>query len=125
MTLLSKPATIAGIALICLGSLASGTVRAADIDYPGLFKSKILKCVHPTVSPDKATVEIVNGPTTKGDITTTRLKAFYPGLIKKDSMELNVLVREAGSIRQMKIDVLSDSSVGVGHCSLTKDWSDF
>ena len=122
--LAKKVATYAGIALLCLGPPASAPVRAADIDYPGLFKSKILKCIHPTVSAEKATVEIVNAPATKGDITTTRLKAFYPGLIKKDAMELDVLVRQAGSIRQMKVDVLSDSSVG-GHCSLTKEWADF
>jgi hypothetical protein len=104
------------------------SIAAADsapVDYVGLFRTKVLPCIHPTVAADKATIEIRKEATTSGDITTTRVGAFYAGLIKKNSLEADVMIRQAGSIRQLKINVLSDTSAVHGACDLTKNWVDF
>ena len=114
------------VALLGFGLLAfAQTGNAADVDYAEIVKTKILKCLHPTVSPEKATVEVVKPATKNGDVSTTRYKVFYEGLVKKNAMELDLLVRQAGSIRQMKVNVLSDSGTGGGSCALAKNWGDF
>ena len=100
-------------------------VLAADVDYADMVKTKVLKCLHPTVNTDKATVEVVKPAATAGDVSTTRYKVFYEGLVKKNAMELDLMVRQAGSIRQMKANVLSDTGTGGGSCALTKNWGDF
>jgi hypothetical protein len=113
-----------------LGAFAlSVSMAAADsappVDYVGLFRTKVLPCVHPTVEADKATIELRKEATTSGDITTARVGAFYAGLIKKNSMEVDIMIRQSGSIRQLKINVLSDTSAVHGSCDLTKNWADF
>jgi hypothetical protein len=129
---MSRP--IAGIrsmvfaaAALGLSLAAAGPVRAADpaIDYVAIAKAKVLKCLHPTVKPDGATAEITKPTVTEGDVSTTRIKMFYSGMIKKNSVELEILVRKAGSIRQMRVNVLADTATEVGSCNLTKNWVDF
>jgi hypothetical protein len=100
------------------------SARADDPNIESVVKSKILTCLHPTINAGKASVE--SQPSKKsGDTTTTRVKVFYEGLLKKNSLEMDVLVRESGSIRQLKVNVLSDSGVSVKACGLTKEWADF
>ena len=110
-----------------VGALLSvaGPARAADVDYIDVFRQKVLKCVHPTVNADKATVEITKGPDKAGETTTIRFKTFYDGLVRKNSMETEMMVRQAGSIRQMMIKTLADSGSGGGRCALEKSWADF
>jgi hypothetical protein len=112
------------IAALCCG-LNLAPAAAADVDYGKLFLERALKCLHPTANPEKATVEIAKGPETKGDISTVRLKVFYSGLIKKHSMDADLMIRQAGSIRQMKVNVLSDTGSEISRCDLTKNWADF
>lgn len=114
-------------AMALLGALLAGTVARADqaINYPELFRLNAIKCVHSTVNPEKATVEVLKGPDTVGEITTVRVKAYYDGLIRKNVMEAELMVRKAGSIRQMMIKVLSDSGTAVLGCDLEKTWKDF
>ena len=118
---------LTGLVCAILGSLClSGNARAAeDIDYAAIFKTHILRCLHATANVDKTVVEIMKGPTHSGDTDTTRLKVFYPGMLTKKSMELDVMVRRAGSIRQLKVNVLADTGMEVGSCGLTKQWADF
>lgn len=114
---------LAGAAMICL--MAGSSLAADTVNYADLFRERAIKCVHPTVNPEKATVEMEKGPETQGDTTTVRIKAFYQGLIKKDSMEANLLIRQAGSIRQMKIQVLADTGPAHKPCALEQNWQDF
>ena len=116
---------IAGLAL--LGALVAGSSVRADqaINYTELFRLNAIKCVHATVNPEKATVELLKGPDTSGEITTVRVKAYYDGLIRKNVMEADLMVRKAGSIRQMMIKVLSDSGTAVLGCDLEKTWKVF
>ena len=122
---------IAGLRAAVLGlgmaALALPAIAADKpvVDLPSLIKSKVIKCLHPTVNPEKATVEVVKPAVTEGEISTTRFKVYYDGLVKKNSMDLDIMVRSAGSIRQMKVKVLADSGTGGGSCDLTKNWSDF
>ncbi len=108
-------------------ALAAVPARAADapIDYTGIARTRVLKCLHPTVKTDDATAEITKPTATEGERSTTRVKIFYSGLIKKNSVELDIMVRKAGSIRQMRVKVLADTATEVGSCDLVKNWVDF
>jgi|SRR5579875_2586217 len=112
--------------LVAIGcGFSAASVRAADLDYAGLFRDHALKCLHPTVHADKARIEVVKGPEQHGDVSTVRLKVFYSGLIKKHAMDADLLVRQAGSIRQMKVQVLADTGTELHRCGLTTNWVDF
>ena len=110
---------------LAVGCMIAGAAGAADTKYDELFRTKGLKCIHPTLNVDKATVEILKGPTTAGDVTTVRVKAYYEGWMKKNVMESDLMIRQAGSIRQMSIKVLSDSGSAHKPCDLEKGWKDF
>ena len=122
---LMRVATTAGLIVALCCGLNLAPARAADIDYAKLFRERVLKCLHPTAHPDTATVEVVKGPEAQGEISTVRLKVFYSGLIKKHSMDADLMIRQAGSIRQMKVNVLSDTGAEISRCDLTKNWADF
>jgi hypothetical protein len=111
--------------LVLTASLAGAQNSAAPIDYVELVRTKVLPCIHPTVKADKAEIEVQKDSTHSGDTTTTRVQVFYAGLIKKNSMQADILVRESGSIRQFRVNVLSDTSAVHGSCDLTKNWADF
>lgn len=110
---------------LALGSAASSPASAQTPDYAGLFKLKVLKCLHPTVNADKATYEITKGPETKGETTTVRLKIFYDGIMKKNAMDADLMIRQAGTIRQLMVKVLSDTGSGMARCPMTTTWTDF
>ena len=121
----TKLALLAGALMAFGGGLDLGAARAADLDYARLFREHALKCLHPTAHVEQATIEVVKGPEKHGDVSTARLKVFYKGLIRKHSMDADLMVREAGTIRQMKVDVLADSGAEMHRCELTKNWVDF
>jgi hypothetical protein len=115
---------VAAVSFVC-GALAAGVPAfAEDVSATTLVKDKILNCLHPTTNAAKATIE-AQAPKTDGETTTTRVKVFYEGLIKKNSLEMDVLVRASGSIRQFKANVLSDTSISIKPCDMTKTWTDF
>ena len=118
-------ALAAAVSVLHLPSAAADTTNPAAVDYVALFKAKIFPCLHPTVKADLVNVELSKPATTSGDITTARVEAFYWGLIKKNSLQADIMIRQAGSIRQLKVDVLSDTSSLHGSCDLTKDWKDY
>jgi hypothetical protein len=110
-------------ALLAWGAL-TGAAAAEDVKYADLFRTHAMKCLHPTVNAANATIETLKGPEKAGDVTTVRLKAYYQGLIKKGVMEAELMIRQAGSIRQMKVNVLADSAAHKP-CELEKNWKDF
>jgi hypothetical protein len=117
---------VAAAAFLALSQLTLARPAAADtIDYVRVAKNNILKCVHPTVKPDTATAEIAKPTEVAGDTSKTRVTMYYSGLMKKNKMDVDIMVRQSGSIRQMKIDVLADSSTGVASCAMAKNWVDF
>ena len=117
--------------LLTLGAALLVTVagtapaRATDAEWVELFRNQVIKCMHGTVNPDKATVELIKQPEKAGDITTMRFKTYYDGLVRKNVMETELLIRQSGSIRQMKINSLSDTGTTLTHCDMEKNWHDF
>src|ERR1700739_5018068 len=101
---------LCGLGALCGAMLMASLATAAEPDYVGLFKTRVLPCLHPTVKADQATVEVRNGATPPVDTTTIRREAVYPGMAMKNSPEADLLVRQPGSIRQLKVNVLSDTS---------------
>ena len=113
----------AAVSILPLSQAMADT--ASPVDYVELFKTKIMPCLHPTVKSDSVSVELRKDPATSGDITTARVEAFYAGLIKKNSIQADIMVRQSGSIRQLQVKVLSDTSMLHGSCDLTTNWKDF
>lgn len=120
----SAPRIVAAVSFVCVALSAGAPAHAEDVSASALVKDKILNCLHPTANAAKATIE-AQAPKTEGEITTTRIKVFYEGMIKKNSLEMDVLVRASGSIRQFKANVLSDTGMGLKPCDMTKTWTDF
>ena len=112
-------------AAVSILPLSSAVADTAPVDYVELFKTKIMPCLHPTVKSDSVSVELRKEPATSGDVTTARVEAFYAGLIKKNSIQVDIMVRQSGSIRQLQVKVLSDTSMLHGSCDLTTNWKDF
>jgi hypothetical protein len=113
------------LSALLVGSLCIKPAYAETINYTELFRTKALGCIHPTVNLEKATVEMEKDPSTTGEVTTARIKVYYEGWMKKQVMESDLMVRQAGSIRQMRVAVLSDSGSAHAGCALEKNWSDF
>ena len=107
------------ISSICLAMALPAT--AADSDNVLSFVQKeLLKCIHPTMKVDKAKVEIDKPTVTEGDTSTTRVRVFYEGMVKKNTMLVEV-AEKAGKPRLVKVQVLEDT--GTGHsptCKYTK-----
>ena len=114
-----------GVAMSVLTLSPAVADTPSPVDYVELFKTKIMPCLNPTVKSDSVSVELRKEPATSGDITTARVEAFYAGLIKKNSIQADIMVRQSGSIRQLQVKVLSDTSMLHGSCDLTTSWKDF
>ena len=119
-------AALLGGVVVALSSWAGAVpAGAAEFDYTQLVRERVLKCLHPASHADTAKVEVVKPTEVNGDVSTVRLKVFYSGLIKKHALDLDLMIRQAGSIRQMKVDVLADTGTEMSKCELTKNWVDF
>ena len=107
------------ISSICLAMALPAT--AADSDNVLSFVQKeLLKCIHPTIKVDKAKIEIDKPTVTEGDTSTTRVRVFYEGMVKNNTMLVEV-AEKAGKPRLVKVQVLEDT--GTGHsptCKYTK-----
>jgi len=93
----------------------------ASADAVSFVKTELLHCIHPTVNVDKAQVEIDKLPVTEGDTSTTRVRVFYEGVVKKNSMVVEVM-EKVGKPFLVKAKVLEDT--GTGHspsCKYTKE----
>jgi hypothetical protein len=113
------------LSALIVGSLCIKPVHAETINYTEIFRTKALGCIHPTANLEKATVEIEKDPSTTGEVTKARIKVYYEGWLKRQVMESELLVRQSGSIRQMRVTVLSDTGSAYASCALEMNWSDF
>jgi diaminopimelate epimerase len=94
---------------------------AASVDAVSFVKQELLHCIHPTVKVDKAQVEIDKPTVSDGDTRTTRVRVFYEGAIKKNSMLVEVM-EKTGKPTLVRAHVLED--IGTGHspsCKYTKE----
>ena len=121
----SRLSTALAFSAALAGFVATTPAKAADLNWVELFRTQVLKCMHGTVNTEKAQIEVIKGPETAGEITTVRLKTYYDGMVRRNVMETDLMVRQAGSIRQMKINNLADSGTTLTHCDLEKTWRDF
>jgi hypothetical protein len=114
-------AAVAGAACLVL----SGSVCLASSDDVLAFaKEDLLKCIHPTVKGDKTTAEIDKPAITAGDVTTTRVKIFYSGWLKKNVLVLEVAER-AGKPTLTKVRILEDTGTGGrSHCKYLEGWQE-
>jgi len=107
------------------GSLGLVALPAAALDAPAFVQNEVLKCIHPTAKLEKAKAEIDKPAVTEGDVTKTRVKVFYEGMVKKNSMLVEVQER-AGNPPLVKVQVLEDtSSVGSpAKCKYVEGWQE-
>ena len=112
--------------LACVTVFAVASVNSAfaePVNYEKITRERILQCLHPTTDPKKATVEVVK-TSTSNQGEETRVKVFYEGLVRKNALEMDVMIRRAGNISQLQVKVLADSSPSLSSCPMTKYWID-
>ncbi|CAK0776618.1 exported hypothetical protein [Gammaproteobacteria bacterium] len=99
-------------------------VHAYAFDYLKFAVDDTLKCAHPTVDLKSAKAEIAAAPSRQGDKETARVKIFYKGLIKSNSMLVEYTIMDA-STRMLQAKVLEDSSGSPAQaCSYFKGWQE-
>jgi hypothetical protein len=71
--------SFASAAVVCL---FAGSSPAADaVNYTDLFRTRAIKCIHPTVNPEKATVETVKEPDNQRRYHDCPCEGFLPRFI--------------------------------------------
>ena len=108
---------------VLIGSvcLAMALPLTASADAVSFVQKELLHCIHPTIKVDKAKVEIDKPTVTEGDTSTTRVRVFYEGAVKKNTMVVEVM-EKAGKPPLVRAKVLEDT--GTGHapnCKYTKE----
>ncbi len=108
---------------VLIGSvcLAMAFPPTASADAVSFVQKELLHCLHPTIKVDKAKVEIDKPTVTEGDTSTTRVRVFYEGAVKKNTMVVEVM-EKAGKPPLVRAKVLEDT--GTGHapnCKYTKE----
>ena len=108
---------------VLIGStcLAMAFPLTASADAVSFVQKELLHCIHPTVKVDKAKIEIDKPMVTEGDTSTTRVRVFYDGVLKKNTMVVEI-AEKAGKPPLVKAQVLEDT--GTGHspsCKYTKE----
>ncbi len=108
---------------VLIGSvcLAMAFPPTASADAVSFVQKELLHCIHPTIKVDKAKVEIDKPTVTEGDTSTTRVRVFYEGAVKKNTMVVEVM-EKAGKPPLVRAKVLEDT--GTGHapnCKYTKE----
>jgi len=99
-------------------------VHAYAFDYLKFAVEDTLKCSHPTVDTKTAKAEIAVAPSRQGDKETARVKIFYKGMIKANSMTVEYTVMDA-STRMIQAKILEDtSSTPPRECSYFKGWQE-
>ena len=98
------------IGIACLAMAFPPTASAAEV--VSFVKTELLHCIHPTVNVDKAKIEIDKPTINEGDTSKTRVRVFYEGTIKKNSMLVEVM-EKAGTLSLVRAQVLEDT--GTGH----------
>ena len=109
------------LVLISSACLAMALPAAASDNVLSFVQKELLKCIHPTIHVDKARVEIDKPTVTEGDTSTTRVRVFYEGMVKKNTMVVEVM-EKAGKPPLVKVQILEDT--GTGHsptCKYTKE----
>ena len=108
------------LVLLSSACLALALPAVAADNVVSFVQKELLKCIHPTINLDKAKVEIDKPTVTEGDTSTTRVRVFYEGMLKKNTMLVEVM-EKAGKPRLVKTQILEDT--GTGHapnCRYTK-----
>src|SRR5712664_3991649 len=94
--------------LISSACLAMTFPAAASVDVLSFVQKELLHCIHPTVKVDKAKIEIDKPMVTEGDTSTTRVRVFYDGVLKKNTMVVEI-AEKAGKPPLVKAQVLEDT----------------
>src|SRR5262249_49756565 len=104
---------------VLIGStwLAMAFPLTASADAVAFVQKDLLKCIHPTVNVDKAKIEIDKPTVNDGDMSKTRVRVFYEGTIKKNSMLVEVM-EKTGKPPLVRAQVLEDT--GTGHSPTCK-----
>jgi hypothetical protein len=88
--------------------LTSGNSFAFDFEQ--FARLEVLRCVHPTVDFQKATVALIGKPShEEGGITRGKVKLDYRGWLRNNSMTIEISLK-AGSPRMVRVAILNDSS---------------
>jgi hypothetical protein len=117
---------LVSLLVVSLLSVLGGTAMAANFDFMGFAKGTFLNCAHPTTDVAKAKFEFDKEPAQDAadpQITKARVKIFYEGWVKKNSMTVDIFYLETPSLKLVHCEVLEESSgTGEGSCKYTSGW---
>ena len=112
--------------VVSLLSVLGGTALAADFDFLGFAQNTFLNCAHPTTDAAKAKVEFDKQPAQDASdpqITTARVKIFYSGWMKKNSMTVDISYLETPTLKLVHCDILEETAgTGEGSCKFADGW---
>ena len=98
-------------------------VHAYAFDYLKFAVEDTLKCAHPTVKEGKA--ETATSPSKQGDKETARVKIFYKGMLKPNSMLVEYTIMSTPSGNLIQANILEDtSSVPAKKCPYFSGWQE-
>ncbi|MBF0460430.1 MAG: hypothetical protein HQL87_03460 [Magnetococcales bacterium] len=106
--------------------LAFSAVSAQAFDFVKFATEKTLKCAHPTVS-GAIKAEYVNQPKVEAGMETARVKVYYKGMVKNNSMTVDYSMVEVKEAKLLLVHglVLEDSSgSGTKSCPHFEAWEE-
>ncbi|MBF0152223.1 MAG: hypothetical protein HQL64_00550 [Magnetococcales bacterium] len=106
--------------------LAFSATSAHAFDYIKFATEKTLKCAHPTVS-EAIKTEYVNPAKMEGGVETARVKIFYKGMMKNNSMTVEYRMIEAkeANLTLVRGKVLEDTAnTGTKSCPHFEAWEE-
>jgi hypothetical protein len=113
--------SIAATVGLCIIVLAT---NAFAFEYASFAKNTLLPCFHPTVNNGSAKSELIGEPKENNGTTVARVKVYYKGMIKSNSMLVEIS-RKEGTPVLIKATVLEDSSgTGTMSCKYTEGWQE-
>lgn len=95
-------------------------------DFDKFAVDKTMKCAHPTVK-DIVKTEYVNPAKMEGAMETARVRVFYKGMLKNNSILVNYsrLELKEPPLVLIKAEVLEDSAgTGTGSCKHFGAWEE-
>lgn len=106
--------------------LLTATGAFAAFDFLAFAQNELLGCVHPTASAEKAKVEYEKEPAQDGDLMKARVKVFYKGWTKNNSMLAEVYYLENKSVKLVHAEILEDtaSTGNVAPCKYISSWQE-
>ena len=104
------------LAAVVMGSAAFAAEEAVaprEFDFLAFAKTDMLRDLHPTAAPEKATAEYDKTPVkTLEHTVVARVEVFYKGWLNKHGLKADLKLMDTDAGKMVFVEVLSDSNAG-------------